>query len=225
MWAEQSSPLIIRHHQNSFQYTGLFKKTKIAAKVWRFKVMLCQIKDGLRWIWCLSLCLKPPPAPPPHRLIRFMNFLGLFLSVATAVAVHDTTKIFITPGSKSRHADDKHSCLWVSFLWFEIHHMTYAHASPCICDVIYDDDLQQTSTILTDWLSGWVFFFVLLDSTATCQWSTELIRATKTPPSSFTTKPFSSSLSAFEILHVCRLSRISQCTIFTLWFSTIEFSW
>ena len=34
-----------------------------------------------------------------------------------------------------------------------------------------------------------VFFVVLFDSAATCHWSTELIRATKTPPSSFTTKP------------------------------------
>lgn len=96
------------------------------------------------------------------------------------MVVHDITKIFITPASKSRQTDDKHACGWVSFLWFEIHHTTYAHACLYICDVICDRDLLQTSTFffLTDWL--FCGFFPLLDSAnTTCQWSTALIRATK----------------------------------------------
>ena len=58
--------------------------------------------------------LFPYVSYPVYKLL----FSGacLFLSVATATSVHDITKIFITPASKSRQTDDKHACGWVSFV-------------------------------------------------------------------------------------------------------------
>lgn len=86
-----------------------YEKTKVGRQQMCGDLSLSHVTN-IRWISCLSL--KPPR--PAYELS--LSGGCLFLSAAPATAVHDITEIFITPASKSRQADDKHACGWVSFL-------------------------------------------------------------------------------------------------------------
>lgn len=172
-----------------------------------------------------------PELNHPHPVYELSLSGGcLFLSAAAATAVHDITEIFITLESKSRQTDDKYTRGWVSFLWFKNHHRTCAHASLCIHDVIYDEDLPQTSTIF-DRLVVVCFFFLCCPS-----WK----RDSDLPMKRWIynkqrklTSPKMLHPKTFLIFPVCLLCSFDTSTdwvefpsiIFALWHSTINFSW
>lgn len=172
-----------------------------------------------------------PELNHPHPVYELSLSGGcLFLSAAAATAVHDITKIFITLESKSRQTDDKYTRGWVSFLWFKNHHRTCAHASLCIHDVIYDEDLPQTSTIF-DRLVVVCFFFLCCPSwkrdsdLPMKRWIYNKRRKTY-----FTQDASPQNLSHLSVCLLCSFDTSTDWVefpsiIFALWRSTINFSW
>lgn len=103
---------------------------------------------------------EPPPLASPCYPVYELSLSGggcLFLSVATAVAVHDITKIFITPASKSRQTDDKHARGWVSFS--DLKFITRrTHTPLCAFLMLFMTEIScRHRLFLTDWLSCGVF--------------------------------------------------------------------
>lgn len=75
----------------------------------------------------------------------------LFLSVASATAVHEITEIFMTPASESRQTDDKHTCDCFHSSDLKFITRVYAYASPCICLCRSSGDIdyfRQTSCLV-----------------------------------------------------------------------------
>lgn len=139
----------------------------------------------------------------PHPVYELsLSARCLFLSVAAATAVHDITEIFMTAASKSRQTDDKHVCGWFHFS--DLKFITRRTHTPLSAFVLLF--MTQVSwrhrLFLTGWLSCRLFFVVLFDSaTATCQWSTALIRKKK-PTSSKMLRRTYLCVFATEILQI-----------------------